>query len=392
MAANVLVIDDDPSVLESIATFLVDYDYQVVTAPSAAAAWQELDRHHIDIAICDLRMPGTSGIEWLEQLKKCRPELPVIVVSGAGVMDDVVRALRLGADDFLVKPILDLEVLHHALRRALERADLEAENIAYREHLEKTNTELKRGLDELRTDQMAGRQIQMRMLPDPLNYNGLQCDHRIFPSLMLSGDFLDYFELGEHRLVFYIADVSGHGSSSAFVTVLLKNLTYRLRRNFRRGSSDDLLHPAQVLERMNSEMLATGLDKHLTIFYGILDTRELVLEYSVGGHLPMPALLDASGCHYLEGRGMPVGLFREAEYKTMRLELPDAFRLLLFSDGVLEIIPAASLTEKEASLLDMVKGQQGDLDGLTSVLELETEQALEVPDDIAMVSIGRGEL
>ena len=153
-------------------------------------------------------MPGTSGIEWLEQLKKCRPELPVIVVSGAGVMDDVVRALRLGADDFLVKPILDLEVLHHALRRALERADLEAENIAYREHLEKTNTELKRGLDELRTDQMAGRQIQMRMLPDPLNYNGLQCDHRIFPSLMLSGDFLDYFELGEHRLVFYIADVS----------------------------------------------------------------------------------------------------------------------------------------------------------------------------------------
>ena len=89
---------------------------------------------------------------------------------------------------------------------------------------------------------------------------------------------------------------------------------------------------------------------------------------------------------------MPVGLFREAEYKTMRLELPDAFRLLLFSDGVLEIIPAASLTEKEASLLDMVKGQQGDLDGLTSVLELETEHALEVPDDIAMVSIGRGEL
>ncbi|MDO6804635.1 hypothetical protein Q4595_19455, partial [Wenyingzhuangia sp. 1_MG-2023] len=147
------------------------------------------------------------------------------VVSGGGVMDDVVQALRMGADDFLVKPILDLEMLHHAIKRALERVELETENTAYREYLEKTNAELRHGLEELRTDQMAGRQIQMRMLPDSLNYNGLCCDHRIFPSLMLSGDFLDYFELGEHLLVFYIADVSGHGSSSAFVTVLLKNLT-----------------------------------------------------------------------------------------------------------------------------------------------------------------------
>ncbi|MDO6681119.1 MULTISPECIES: SpoIIE family protein phosphatase [unclassified Oceanobacter] len=390
MAANVLVIDDDPSVLESIATFLVEYDYQVVAAPSAVAAWKELDRHHIDIVVCDLRMPDTSGIEWLEQLKQRWPSLPVIVVSGGGVMDDVVQALRMGADDFLVKPILDLEMLHHAIKRALERVELETENTAYREYLEKTNAELRHGLEELRTDQMAGRQIQMRMLPDSLNYNGLCCDHRIFPSLMLSGDFLDYFELGEHRLVFYIADVSGHGSSSAFVTVLLKNLTYRLRRNYRRGSSDDLLHPSQVLSRMNDEMLATGLDKHLTIFYGILDTRESVLEYSVGGHLPMPALLDASGCRYLEGQGMPVGLFREAEYTTRHLELPSAFRLLLFSDGVLEIITEANLAAKEKALLGMVEDQNGDLDGLTSVLGLGKE--LEVPDDIAMVSIGRGKL
>jgi phosphoserine phosphatase RsbU/P len=335
-------------------------------------------------------MPGTSGIEWLEQVKDRKPGLPVIVVSGAGSMDDVVRALRIGADDFLVKPILDLEVLHHSLRRALERARLEAENMAYREYLEKTNIELKRGLDELRSDQLAGRQIQIRMLPDPLNFRDIECEHRIIPSLLLSGDFLDYFELGEQRLVFYIADVSGHGASSAFVTVLLKNLTYRLRRNFRRGSSDDLLHPAQVLLRINAEVLATGLDKFLTMFYGIVDTCSGEMTYSVGGHLPMPALMTHDGIRFLEGRGRPVGLFPEAEYATYTLQLPADFRLMLFSDGVLEILQADTLAGREQALLDLVTETRGDLDALSLALGLD--QNPEVPDDIAMMAIGRGSL
>jgi phosphoserine phosphatase RsbU/P len=390
MAATVLVIDDDPSVRDSLAAFLVDYDYRVLTVPYADAAWKELDDHTVDAVICDLRMPGTSGIEWLEQVKDRKPELPVIVVSGAGSMDDVVRALRIGADDFLVKPILDLEVLHHSLRRALERARLEAENTAYREYLEKTNIELKRGLDELRSDQLAGRQIQIRMLPDPLNFRDIECEHRIIPSLLLSGDFLDYFELGEHRLVFYIADVSGHGASSAFVTVLLKNLTYRLRRNFRRGSSDDLLHPAQVLLRINAEVLATGLDKFLTMFYGIIDTCSGEMTYSVGGHLPMPALMTHQGIRFLEGRGRPVGLFPEAEYATYSLQLPADFRLMLFSDGVLEILQADTLAGREQALLDLVTETHGDLDALSMALGLD--QNPEVPDDIAMMAIGRGSL
>jgi len=390
MTATVLVIDDDPTVRESVAAFLTDYDYQVVCACSAANAWEVLAQTQVDIAVCDLKMPQVSGIEWLEQLKQQQPSLPVIVVSGVGVMDDVVRALRLGADDFLVKPILDLEVLHHAIQRALERARLERENDAYKIYLEKTNEELKRGLDELRKDQLAGRQIQLRMLPEEKEFNGIRCDHRVYPSLLLSGDFLDYFPLGQNRVVFYIADVSGHGSSSAFVTVLLKNLTYRLRRNFRRGSSDDLLHPSRVLDRINSELLATGVDKHLTMFYGVIDVMESHLTYSVGGHFPMPVLLGRQTCEFIEGRGMPIGMFPEAEYETRHMELPDAFRLLMFSDGILEIMQQSTLAEKEANLLAVVEAESGDLDGLTAKLNPESSE--EVPDDIAMVVIGRGEL
>ncbi|WP_430462436.1 SpoIIE family protein phosphatase [Thalassolituus sp. LLYu03] len=388
MAASVLVIDDDSTVRDSIVAFLDDCGYQTFQAESALNALDVLRHQTVDAVICDLKMPGMHGIELIERLRQHYPQLPVIVVSGAGVMDDVVRALRLGAADYLVKPILDMEVLAHSLRKALDRARLEDENRAYREHLEKTNTELKRGLDELRNDQLAGRQAQLRMLPDALDLEGIQCRHDIFPSLMLSGDFLDYFELGEHRLVFYIADVSGHGASSAFVTVLLKNLTYRLRRNLQRGSSDDLLYPAQVLARINSELLASELEKHLTMFYGVIDTRTSLMKYSVGGHFPMPVLLAGGQAEFLSGRGMPVGLFREAVYQEMEIELPDDFALMLFSDGILEIMDEPTLNNKEALLLKLAGQSRGDLDAISQALSLSDGE--EVPDDIALMVVRRG--
>ncbi len=390
MAAKVLVIDDDSTVRDSIFAYLDDCDYDMLSAASAADAWELLSHQTVDAVICDLKMPGMNGIELLERIKSKQPDLPVIVVSGAGVMDDVVRALRLGAEDYLVKPIMDLEVLQHSVRKALERSQLEAENSAYRDHLEKNNRELRLGLEELRADQLAGRQAQLRMLPDPLDFDGLHCEHRIIPAMLLSGDFLDYFELDENRIVFYIADVSGHGASSAFVTVLLKNLTYRLRRNFHRGSSSDLLYPSQVLDRINGELLASELEKHLTMFYGVFCTRTNSLRYSVGGHFPMPVLVTDEGSRYLEGRGMPVGLFPEAEYLDYEMTLPENFNLLLFSDGILEIMKESSLNDKEASLLRLTSASKGGLEQLGNMLGLNED--LEVPDDIAMASISRGKL
>lgn len=390
MAASVLVIDDDSTVRDSIVAYLDDCDYEMMSAESAQGALELLKKQTPDAVVCDLKMPGMNGIELLEKLSESHPRMPVIVVSGAGVMNDVVRALRLGAADFLVKPILDLEVLVHSLRKALNHQALEKENLAYREHLEATNRELKLGLDELRADQQAGRQAQLRMLPEPLTLKGVTCEHRLQPSLMLSGDFLDFIEVDDDRLAFYIADVSGHGASSAFVTVLLKNLTYRLKRNFQRGSSEDLVMPDVVLSRINKELLASELDKHLTIFYGLLTLSTGKLSYSVGGHFPMPILISSGEAKFLEGRGMPVGLFKEAQYECTSIDLPDDFRLMLFSDGILEIIDEPSLNDKESKLLVMASQAEGNLDAFWSIAGVVGHA--EVPDDIAVATVSRGGL
>jgi serine phosphatase RsbU (regulator of sigma subunit) len=389
MKARLLIIDDEAMVRDSMEAYLEDSGYSVVAVDSGRAGLEILKTQEIDLILCDLRMPNLDGLQVLQQVKQRSENIPFIVVSGAGVMDDVVQALRLGASDYLVKPIIDMVMLEHSVQRNLELVVLEKQNQSYRDHLEAANRELRNSLDELRSDQHAGRKVQMKMLPDFVNEKGLSFSHKIRPSLMLSGDFLDYFPLDDKHYGFYIADVSGHGASSAFVTVLLKNLTYRLKRNLKRGSSEDLYHPVKVLERINQELLDTECGKHLTIVYAVLNLETLALNYSVGAHFPMPVLLIDVKAQYLEGRGMPVGLFRDAQYSDYHIELPPEFTLSLFSDGVLELLKQSSLAQKEDYLLSLIEREAGNHDAIVKALALESEE--DVPDDIALMTVVRNE-
>ncbi|HCM05249.1 MAG TPA: fused response regulator/phosphatase [Oceanospirillales bacterium] len=388
MKARLLVIDDEAMVRDSMEAYLEDSGYQVHAVESAQSGFLILEQHTVDLILCDLRMPNFDGLEVLKQVKERAENIPVIVVSGAGVMDDVVQALRLGASDYLVKPILDMAVLEHSVQRNLSLITLEKQNKEYRDHLEVVNRELRNSLDELRSDQQAARKVQMKMLPDFLDAQGLSFKHIIKPSLMLSGDFLDYFPLDDDHYGCYIADVSGHGASSAFVTVLLKNLTYRLKRNLKRGSSDDLYHPMKVLQRINEELLDTECGKHLTIVYGVLNAKTLQFNYSVGAHLPMPILYAAGKAQYLEGKGMPVGLFRDAEYNDYTMQLPDKFTLSMFSDGVLELLDLPSLVEKEQHLLDLIEKESGKHESIVRTLAIDSDAV--VPDDVALMTISQG--
>jgi len=168
--------------------------------------------------------------------------------------------------------------------------------------------------------------------------------------------------------------------------VLLKNLTNRLQRNIRRGSSEDILHPDRFLERINAELLDTGLGKHLTVFVGIFTHSSRTLTYAVGAHFPMPIIADAAGnCHFLEGTGLPVGLFEEPTWETYEMKLEGPFRLILFSDGILEVIKAKSLDEKESRLLELVTGGRHTIASLSDALILD--EITELPDDIAIVTV-----
>jgi len=386
--AKLLIIDDDEVVRASVAAYLEDSGFTVLQAGNGAEGLRCFETEQPQLVICDLRMPQVDGLELIRRVAAVDADLPVIVMSGAGVMSDVVEALRLGAADYLIKPLEDLAVLEHSVNRALDRSRLRLENTRYREKLEVANRELQTSLDLLREDQTAGRQVQMNMLPvTPWTVGDLHFAHKIIPSLYLSGDFVDYFRIDDHRVGFYLADVSGHGASSAFVTVLLKFMTTRLLYESRKGGSLPDFNPSEVLGHINRGLINCKLGKHVTMLGGVIDEQRGVLTYSIGGHLPLPVLFADGDARYLEGRGLPVGLFDEASYEDHELPLPEAFSLTLLSDGILDLLPGETLKEKEAILPRMVVEAGGTLDGLRQVLGLAALS--DMPDDIALLVLSR---
>jgi response regulator RpfG family c-di-GMP phosphodiesterase len=152
--ATLLIVEDDPLVRQTMAVFLENSGFQVLQAKNGHEGLALFTRENPDLVILDLQMPGMSGLELLVAIKSDLPVIPAIVVSGTGSRDDVIATLKLGAWDYLTKPIEDLAVLEHAVTQALEKARLITENKRYQLHLEEEvsqrTAELERREQELK--------------------------------------------------------------------------------------------------------------------------------------------------------------------------------------------------------------------------------------------------
>src|SRR5512143_1168085 len=123
---TILVVDDEASVRESIRMILEYAKYTVLYAESGAKALSTVREQPVDAVLLDIKMPGKDGIEVLREMKEVRPELPVVMVSGHGTVETAVEATKLGAYDFLPKP-LDRDKLLITVRNALDHGKLAGE-------------------------------------------------------------------------------------------------------------------------------------------------------------------------------------------------------------------------------------------------------------------------
>ncbi|MBN9288780.1 MAG: hypothetical protein BGO43_01255 [Gammaproteobacteria bacterium 39-13] len=388
---RILSVDDDPDILKRISTYLEDSGFIVFEASNGKEALNLFASKKPDLVLCDLIMPEMSGLELLEILKKESPETPIIVISATEVMGDVIEALRLGAWDYIAKPITNMAVLEHAVCRALERGRLVIENRNYRAQLEEKNMQLTQSLGQLKEDQDAGKSVQQKLLPKPIfELNEYIFSHVVIPSLYLSGDFVDYFAISQDKIGFYIADVSGHGASSAFVTVLLKSLVEQMLSNYQTRNDELILNPDRVLKHISDDILQAKLGKYLTMIYGVLDLKENQLVYSVGGHYPNPVIWNGKVATFLEGTGFAVGIFKDARFESHTCPLPEQFSLAMFSDGIFEILHGKNLQEKEERLLEIVNKSQLSVEDILSSLGIKNESGC--PDDITLLLMNRNDV
>jgi serine phosphatase RsbU (regulator of sigma subunit) len=386
--ARILTIEDEPPIRDGIVAYLEDSGFTMLEANDGPSGLEVFRNEHPDVVLCDLRLPGMDGLEVLSTITAESPETPVIVVSGVSLLNYAVQALKRGAWDYVTKPIHDMAVLESAVRRVIEHAELLRQNREYREHLEALNGELTQALEQLQDDEEAGRRIQFQLLPeDNLRFGNYTFRRRLYPSMYLSGDFIDYFPIDEQHVGFYMADVSGHGAASAFVTVMLNTLVIKYRDALWQSGDDTILHPQRTLQRLNRDLYRQNLEKHLTLFYGVIDLEQNTMCYGNAGQYPYPLLYDGLDVRALECRGRPLGLFEDVEFRLWQCDLPQECVLVLVSDGILELMPEAAMLERYGALLSGTQGSDLDLDEMTVGLDVLADKHL--PDDIAFLVISR---
>ena len=138
MPNSVLIVDDEEGIRRTLAGVLADEGFSVETAASGEECLTLFEGHLFSCVLLDVWLPGIDGIETLERLKEAYPDTAVIMISGHGNIETAVRATRLGALDFIEKPLqLDRTII--AVRNALERRQLEADNLRLREQMDDDN-------------------------------------------------------------------------------------------------------------------------------------------------------------------------------------------------------------------------------------------------------------
>ena len=136
MAETICLIDDEPAILNTLSSILEDEGYQVLVAKSGLEALKVVRSESPDLVILDIWMPEMDGLETLKRLRSQFPNILVVMMSGHGSIETAVKATKLGAYDYLEKP-LDLEKVTILVRNALHQRKLEEENLNLRIQVER---------------------------------------------------------------------------------------------------------------------------------------------------------------------------------------------------------------------------------------------------------------
>ncbi|HAT65429.1 MAG TPA: response regulator, partial [Flavobacteriaceae bacterium] len=127
--SRILIIEDEAAIRRVLVKILSEESnsYEVVEAEDGLAGIELIKKEDFDLILCDIKMPKMDGVEVLEAVKKIKPEIPIVMISGHGDLDTAVNTMRLGAFDYISKPP-DLNRLLNTVRIALDRKELVVEN------------------------------------------------------------------------------------------------------------------------------------------------------------------------------------------------------------------------------------------------------------------------
>lgn len=282
----------------------------------------------------------------------------------------------------------------NALRNQLLK-ELVFKYAAAEKELLRLNLELMEKQRRLNEDLKAAAGIQSSLLPSTsLDFDNLKASWKFLPCELIGGDIFNLVQLDEDHVGIYMIDVSGHGVSSALVTVSVSQVLHLdsglLRQNARDGSYE-IVSPQAVLNALEEQYPMERFDMFFTIVYAVLNVRDGSFRYSKAGHPPPILVRKEGGLEVLDKNGPVIGMGGFVPYEQDRKDLKNGDKIIIYTDGVVEYEnPQGDFFGKER--LRKVLGESTDLpidEVLDRVIEAMLAFGNRCPpqDDVSLLGI-----
>ena len=339
---RLLLIEDNPGdarLLQEMLREAQDVHFELVWVDRLAKGLDKLQGDEVDAVLADLSLPDASGLDSVVRTRQAAPDVPIIVLTGSADSERGLRAVREGAQDYLIKGFVDPELVVRTIRYAIERKRTEAKLARYTRELRMRN-------EQMRADLVLAREIQLALLPQqyPTFPPGVTADQSAFTfhhyyqsATYLAGDFFEIFPVSETAAGLFICDVMGHGVRASLVTAMVRPLVDEFSG---RGMA-----PGELLTRINRELCSifqqAGATIFATAFYAIADARRGTLTYANAGHPPAIHIRrrtsEAVPLHMPVAEGPALGLFADQTFATTETPLDAGDTVLLYTDGLFEV-------------------------------------------------------
>ncbi len=322
---SILLVDDDKNILFLISEALKKFKYDLTLANGGEKALEFLQENEFDLVISDLQMPKVSGIDILSVVKEKYTDTEVLLVTGYGSIKTAVKAMKLGAFEYLSKPV-NVEELRHKVTQALNRKELKIQLAEQQKALDEYNEMIQRDLK-------LAEQIHQSLVPQIYKNEKIEIGVKYLPMIGLGGDFADIYYDGAKYIYLTLIDVTGHGISAA---LLVNRICSEVRKLVREN-----LQPAQILYDLNNFIMdvfdQTGM--FLTAFTTRINTENYEFSYAGSAH---PALVlwknEKSKFEKLSSQNVIIGFERkkENEFVQETVQLKSGDKLFLYTDGIVE--------------------------------------------------------
>src|SRR5215510_3667925 len=379
---EILVVDDDAMSRRVLAQLLSAAGYDCRVSKDGSEALDIIHARAPSLLLLDFDMPGPNGAEVLRRLRSDKhltvAQIPAIMLTAHGSEESEVSCLQAGADDFVTKPV------NAAVLRARIETQLRLRSM--RQQLERQNAELEKWRRDLERDLAAARLTQQSLIPQkPLMLPGWQISTCYRPVIQVGGDIYGWLPMKDGRILFWIADGTGHGAAAALLTTLAKLL-------FHYGSMDHD-SPASLMEGIDNDFRSIFRARSfMTAMCVALDPATGRAQVVGAGHPPLLIIRHDGTTESVISVAPPLGLIKRTAFNETLIGLEPGDAFLLYTDGLFRWTKNERHRVTPEKLEKVLDHSTPSADVLLKHIVAQTpleNSAKTAPDDVAAIAVRR---